>query len=63
MHPKNTPEIIEKARVFVREKPSTSYIQRRLMIGYNQAMDLMELFEHEGLVSKPNSAGMRTLIK
>lgn len=62
MHPKNTPEIIEKARTFVREKPSTSYIQWRLKIGYNQAMGLMELFEREGVVSKPNSAGARTVL-
>ena len=32
-------------------KASTSYIQRRLSIGYNRAADLIERMEREGLIS------------
>lgn len=63
MRPENTPEFIEQARVFVREKPSTSYLQRRMQIGYNRAAEIMEFFEQEGMVSSPNSSGMRTLLR
>lgn len=61
LRPENTPEVIEQARKLVMEKPSTSYIQRKLKIGYNQAAELMELFECEGLVSEPNTSGVRTV--
>src|SRR5688572_19742099 len=40
-------------------KASTSYIQRRLQIGYNRAATLMERMEHEGVVGQPNHAGKR----
>jgi recombination associated protein RdgC len=62
VRPESTPELIEKARQFVMEKPSVSYIQRKLMIGYNHACELMEHFEDEGVVSKPNSAGVRSVL-
>jgi S-DNA-T family DNA segregation ATPase FtsK/SpoIIIE len=62
MRPANTPELIERAKQFALEKPSTSYIQRKLMIGYNQAAELMEHFEAEGIVSAPNSAGVRVVL-
>lgn len=62
MRPESTPEMIERARQFVLEKPSTSYVQRKLMIGYNHASELMEHFEEQGLISKPNSAGLRTVL-
>src|SRR5882757_9172490 len=39
------------------KKASTSYIQRRLQIGYNRAASLMERMEHEGVVGQPNHAG------
>lgn len=61
MRPESTPELIERARQFVLEKPSTSYVQRKLMIGYNHACELMEHFEAQGLISPPNSAGLRTV--
>src|SRR6202041_1244558 len=35
-------------------KASTSYIQRRLQIGYNRAASLMERMEQEGVVGQPN---------
>ncbi|MBY0423860.1 MAG: cell division protein FtsK, partial [Parvularculaceae bacterium] len=43
-------------------KASTSYIQRRLQIGYNRAASLMERMEEEGLVSAANHAGKRDIL-
>jgi S-DNA-T family DNA segregation ATPase FtsK/SpoIIIE len=43
-------------------KASTSYIQRRLSIGYNRAADLIERMEQEGLVSAPNQMGRREIL-
>jgi len=44
------------------KKASTSYIQRRLQIGYNRAASLMERMEHEGVVGAPNHAGKREIL-
>lgn len=63
MRPECTPEVLERARAFIREKPSTSYLQRRMQIGYNYAAEIMEHFENEGMISAPNRAGMRTLLR
>jgi S-DNA-T family DNA segregation ATPase FtsK/SpoIIIE len=43
-------------------KASTSYIQRRLQIGYNKAASLMERMENEGIVGQPNHAGKREIL-
>ncbi|MGB8743495.1 MAG: FtsK/SpoIIIE domain-containing protein, partial [Xanthobacteraceae bacterium] len=43
-------------------KASTSYIQRRLQIGYNRAASLMERMEQEGVVGQPNHAGKRQIL-
>jgi len=43
-------------------KASTSYIQRRLQIGYNRAASLMERLEQEGIVGQPNHAGKREIL-
>ncbi len=43
-------------------KASTSYIQRRLQIGYNRAATLMERMEQEGIVGQPNHAGKREIL-
>src|SRR5262249_16877917 len=40
-------------------KASTSYIQRRLQIGYNRAARIIEKMEEEGVVSSPNHSGKR----
>jgi len=56
-------DLYERAKVFAtRDKPSTSYLQRRLQIGYNQAAELIERMESEGLISRRNHAGMRTIL-
>ena len=43
-------------------KASTSYVQRRLGIGYNRAASLIERMEKEGLISPPNSGGKREIL-
>ncbi len=43
-------------------KCSTSYIQRRLSIGYNKAASIVERMEQEGLVGASNHAGKREIL-
>ncbi len=43
-------------------KASTSYVQRRLSIGYNRAATLIERMEKEGVVSPANHAGKRDIL-
>ena len=43
-------------------KASTSYIQRRLQIGYNRAATLIERMEQEGVVGAANHAGKRDIL-
>ena len=44
------------------KKASTSYIQRRLQVGYNRAASLMERMEKEGIVGPANHAGKREIL-
>ncbi len=48
--------------VLTDKKASTSYIQRRLAIGYNRAATLIERMEQEGVISGPNHAGKREIL-
>ena len=43
-------------------KASTSYIQRRLQIGYNRAASIIERMEQEGIVGAANHAGKREIL-
>jgi len=43
-------------------KASTSYIQRKLSIGYNRAADLIERMEGEGMISEAASGGKREVL-
>jgi S-DNA-T family DNA segregation ATPase FtsK/SpoIIIE len=43
-------------------KVSTSYIQRRLQIGYNRAARIIEQMEEEGVISAPNHSGKREVL-
>jgi len=43
-------------------KASTSYIQRRLSIGYNRAATIIERMEEEGAISAANHAGKREVL-
>jgi DNA segregation ATPase FtsK/SpoIIIE, S-DNA-T family len=50
-------------KVVMRDKKcSTSYIQRRLQIGYNRAASLVERMEKEGIVGAANHAGKREIL-
>ncbi len=57
-------ELYDKALAIVARdrKVSTSYIQRRLTIGYNRAARLIERMEEEGVISKPNHKGQREVL-
>jgi S-DNA-T family DNA segregation ATPase FtsK/SpoIIIE len=57
-------ELYDKAIAIVARdrKPTTSYIQRRLEIGYNRAARLIERMEDEGVISKPNHQGKREVL-
>ena len=44
------------------KKASTSYIQRRLGIGYNRAASIIERKEDEGIVGPANHAGKREIL-
>jgi len=57
-------ELYDKAvQIVLRDKkPTTSYIQRRLSIGYNKAADLIDRMEADGIISAPNVAGKREIL-
>ena len=44
------------------KKCSTSYIQRRLSIGYNKAAKIVETMEEQGIVSQANHVGKREIL-
>ena len=43
-------------------KPTTSYLQRRLGIGYNRAASLIERMEQEGIIGAPGRTGRREIL-
>ncbi len=57
-------ELYDKAvAIVIRDKKaSTSYVQRRLSIGYNRAASLIERMEQEGVISSANHAGKREVL-
>lgn len=59
-HPGDEDNIIKSLEIlFTERKISTSYIQRRLGIGYNKAAEIMDVFEDRGLVSAPLPGGSK----
>ena len=62
--PEGAADLYQQAvQVVLRDrKASTSYIQRRLQIGYNRAASLMERMEKEGVVGQANHAGKREIL-
>ena len=44
-------------------KASTSFLQRKLQIGYNRAARIIDMLEEEGVVSKANHVGKRDVLK
>jgi len=57
-------DLYDKAVAIVarERKVSTSYIQRRLQIGYNRAARLIERMEEDGMIGKPNHQGKREIL-
>ncbi len=57
-------ELYDKAVAIVArdKKATTSYIQRRLQIGYNRAAGLIEMMEEQGVISAPNAQGRREVL-
>ena len=45
------------------KRASTSYLQRRLKVGYNKAATLIERLEEDGVISAPNHAGKREILR
>ena len=43
-------------------KASTSFLQRKLQIGYNRAARIIDMMEEEGIVSKANHVGKRDVL-
>ena len=43
-------------------KASTSFLQRKLQIGYNRAARIIDMMEEDGIVSKANHAGKREVL-
>ena len=44
-------------------KASTSFLQRKLQIGYNRAARIIDMMEERGEVSKANHVGKRDIIR
>jgi S-DNA-T family DNA segregation ATPase FtsK/SpoIIIE len=62
--PVSADDLFDRAVAIVHRdgKASTSYLQRRLGIGYNRAADLIERMEAEGLVSPADNVGRRRVL-
>ncbi|MFN7056197.1 DNA translocase FtsK 4TM domain-containing protein [Hyphomonas sp.] len=53
----------QAVQIVVRDqRASTSYLQRRLKVGYNKAAGLIDRLEEEGVISAPNHAGKREVL-
>ena len=53
----------QAVQIVLRDKRvSTSYIQRRLRIGYNKAATLIEQMENQGVISAPSPTGKREIL-
>jgi len=57
-------DLYEQAKEIVLrdKKPTISYIQRRLGIGYNKAATIIERMENEGVISAPDAGGKRHIL-
>ena len=61
----NKDDLYETALEIVKSegKASTSFLQRKLQIGYNRAARIIDMMEERGEVSKANHVGKRDIIK
>ena len=57
-------ELYETALNIVKSegKASTSFLQRKLQIGYNRAARIIDVMEEKGVVSKANHVGKREVL-
>tara|TARA_B100001179_G_C18366305_1_gene307108 strand:- start:295 stop:645 length:351 start_codon:yes stop_codon:yes gene_type:complete len=57
-------ELYNKALNIIKteKKASTSFLQRKLQIGYNRAARIMEMMEKEGVVGQANHVGKREIL-
>ena len=57
-------ELYNKAVAIIKSegKASTSFLQRKLQIGYNRAARIMETMEKEGIVGQANHVGKREIL-
>ena len=60
----NIDEFYSKALEIIKSegKASTSYLQRKLQIGYNRAARIIDMMEEKGVVSKANHVGKREVL-
>jgi len=60
----NKDELYESALEIIKSegKASTSFLQRKLQIGYNRAARIIDMMEAEGIVSKANHVGKRDVL-
>ena len=60
----NKDELYETAVGIIKSegKASTSFLQRKLQIGYNRAARIIDMMETEGIVSKANHVGKRDVL-
>ena len=65
MHRQGDDELYETARELVikKGKASTSYLQRRLSIGYGRAAYLLDALEEKGVVGPSNGKRTREVLK
>ena len=57
-------DLYEEAKnvVLTDRKTSISYLQRKLQIGYNRSARVIEQLENEGVLSEPNTKGIREIL-
>ena len=60
----NRDELYQSALDIIKSegKASTSFLQRKLQIGYNRAARIIDMMETEGIVSKANHVGKRDVL-
>ena len=60
----NKDELYETALEIIKTegKASTSFLQRKLQIGYNRAARIIDMMEVDGIVSKANHVGKRDVL-
>jgi S-DNA-T family DNA segregation ATPase FtsK/SpoIIIE len=60
----DTDELYSQALEIIKSegKASTSFLQRKLQIGYNRAARIIDMMEDRGIVSKANHVGKREVL-